>query len=131
MVVHKSKKKDLKYYLALPWSYTIEPARDEKDKLVYIIRVNEIPEACTDEPTVAKGLRSIKKVLALVLETYLEQGQLIPEPADQEHYKGNISYRTSARRHHIIAQQAKQRNLSLSQVIDSFIDAATTKTRSR
>ena len=35
-------KKDLKYYLKLKWSYTIEP-ESEGGKDYYIIRVNELP----------------------------------------------------------------------------------------
>ena len=45
-------KKDLKYYLGLNWSYTIEQGIHKRKKF-YIIRVNELPGVCTDASLLA------------------------------------------------------------------------------
>jgi antitoxin HicB len=119
----KTIKKDLNYYLNLPWTYTVETAYDKGEKY-YILRVNELPGACTDAPTLEEAMELIKEVITAFVEMYMEDGEEIPEPIDEEAYQGNIAYRTTARRHFVIAREAKKLNRSLSQVIDEYIDQA-------
>ena len=121
---NKNKYKTLDYYLNLPWTYTIEQALDEHDKKIYVIRVNELPGAVTDAPTVEKAMKLIKEVMMISFEMYMESGDEIPEPIDESKYKGNIAYRTDSRRHYLIAREAQKKKQSLSQVIDSLIDSA-------
>lgn len=40
---------------------------------------------------------------------------------------GNIAYRTTSKRHFLLARQAKKRDLSLSQVIDTLVDVTLSK----
>ena len=47
-------KKNLKYYLSLNWSYTVEQ-EIHKGKRYYIIRVNELPGICTDAESIEEG----------------------------------------------------------------------------
>jgi hypothetical protein len=51
MVIHKADKKNADYYLKLPWTYTIETAKDEEGNNYYIVYVNELPRICTDAST--------------------------------------------------------------------------------
>ncbi len=44
----------LDYYLNLPWTYTIETEIHEGSSY-YIIRVNELPNTCTDSESLDKG----------------------------------------------------------------------------
>lgn len=122
----KKKYKSLDYYLELPWTYTIEQAHDEKNKRIYIIKVNELPGVATDAHSIEQAMELIKEAMTLAFEMYMESGDEIPEPIDENKYKGNIAYRTTPRRHHFIAQEAEKRNSSLSQTIDSLIDFAQT-----
>jgi antitoxin HicB len=115
------KRKDIKYYLSLPWSYTITTTMEEGAPL-YIIRVNELPGVCTDAPTAEEAIKNIKEAMECIFELYLEKGEEIPEPADQEAYKGKIAYRTSSKRHSLIAREALARQTSLSSIIDECID---------
>ena len=69
-------KKDLKYYLSLNWSYTIEQD-SHNGKKFWIIRVNELPGVCTDALTISKGMENIKEAIAGAIELYLEQGDPI------------------------------------------------------
>lgn len=120
-------KKDLAYYFNLPWSYTIEIDRDNKGNKIYVVRVNELPEAITDALTLEKAMKLIQEALTLALEMRLELGQEIPEPAtrsQQEQFKGNIAYRTTPDRHIFIVKEAKKHRLSLSRYLDILIDAS-------
>jgi predicted HicB family RNase H-like nuclease len=58
---------------------------------------------------------------------YIKQGQTIPEPINEGQFKGNIAYRTTSRRHYLLAHEAQKRQQSLSKVIDDFIDKALNK----
>ena len=72
-------KKDLKYYLGLNWSYTIEQDFYNGKKF-YIIRVNELPGVCTDAKTIEKGMEDIQDAISATLGLYLKHGDPIPEP---------------------------------------------------
>jgi antitoxin HicB len=75
-------KKNLKYYLNLNWSYTIEQAVHNGKKF-YIVRVNELPGVCTDANTIEKAMKNIRDAIAGTIELYLEQGDPIPEPINK------------------------------------------------
>lgn len=54
----------------------------------------------------------------------LKYGEDIPEPVNEENFKGNIAYRTTSRRYYLISKEAQKKEQSLSQVIDNLVDAA-------
>ena len=114
--------KNLKYYLGLNWSYTIEQAH-HKGKKFYIIRVNELTGVCTDATTIEKGMKNIRDAIAATIELYLEQGDPIPEPVNKEEFKGNISYRTTSERHYFLAKLAQQKHVSMNKALDIVFDA--------
>lgn len=116
-------KKDLNYYLSLPWTYTIE-TETHKCKVYYIIWVNELPGICTDNVSLDEGMKDIKEVIALAIEMYQEEGKEVPEPIDPNKFKGNIAYRTDSRRHYRIARIAKRKHKSISKTIDELLDTA-------
>lgn len=115
-------KKDLKYYLGLNWSYTIEKS-SHKGKKFFIIRVNELPGVCTDAKTIEQGMRDIQEAITATIELYLEQGDPIPEPIQKEKFKGNIAYRTTSERHYFLAKLAQQQHLSMNKALDMIFDA--------
>jgi antitoxin HicB len=116
------KNKNLNYYLNLPWSYTIETEKYENNTSFYIISVNELTGVKTDAYSVEEGMALIKEVLEGTIKLYMKQGEEIPEPIDPELYKGHISYRTTGRRHYLIAKEASKRHTSLSKIINELID---------
>lgn len=122
-----STKKDLKYYLGLNWSYTVE---QDKRKKFYIIRVNELPGVCTDAKTVEQGMKDIKESIAATIELYLEQGDPIPEPIDKEEFKGKIAYRTTKERHYHLAKLAQEKHISMNKALDMVFDAGMQKFQS-
>lgn len=120
----KKKYKNLNYYLNLPWTYTVEQARDEKKNKIYVVRVNELPGICTDASSLDEAMELIKEPMQAAFEFYMENGEDIPEPINEEDFKGNIAYRTTSRRHYLISKEAQKKEQSLSQVIDTLVDAA-------
>lgn len=123
----KNKKTDLTHYLTLPWTYTIETDKDSQGNKVYILSVNELPGIKTDAPTVDEAMQDIKEAMLAAFELYLELGKEIPTPIDEDDFKGNIAYRTSCKRHYLLAKEAQKKNLSLSKLIDECIDNALMK----
>lgn len=115
------KKKNLKYYLALPWSYNITTTT-EAGRPLFIIRVNELPGIVTDGETIQEAMNNIKEAMTGLFEMYMESGDEIPEPVDQEAYKGKIAYRTTSKRHSLIARAALAKQASLSEIIDECVD---------
>src|SRR5579872_768023 len=125
----KKQYKKLSYYLNLPWTYTVEQSKDENNNKIYVVYVNELPGICTDAPSVDEAMKLIKEPISAAIEFYMENNQEIPEPISAEDYKGNISYRTTSRRHYLISKEAKKREVSLSQLIDNLVDNALTHKR--
>ncbi len=113
--------KDIKYYLSLPWTYTIE-TEIHKGSIYYIIRVNELPGICTDSKSLDKGMIEIKKLIACAIEIYQEKGESVPEPVNRDQYKGRILYRTNSERHYLIARIAQGLHKSISKTLDTLID---------
>lgn len=122
----KNKKKLIEHYLNLPWTYTIETAHED-GQLYYIVYVNELPGTTTDNTSIEDAMKDIKDIIATVIEMKLEAGDPIPEPVDPEKYKGNIAYRTSSTRHHLLAKEARRKGISLSRIIDQYVDSALRK----
>jgi predicted RNase H-like HicB family nuclease len=119
-------KKDLKYYMGLNWSYTIEQDT-HKGKHFYIIRVNELPGVCTDAKTIEEGMKLIQEAIAGTIKMYLKNKEEIPEPIKKTDFKGNIAYRTTSERHYRVAKIAKELHKSISKTIDELVDAGLEK----
>jgi predicted RNase H-like HicB family nuclease len=118
----KKSYKSLNYYINLPWTYTVEQSVDKNKNKMYIIRVNELPGICTDATSLDQAMELIKEPMTAAFEFYMENGEDIPVPVKENDFKGNISYRTTSRRHYLISKEAQKKEQSLSQVIDSLVD---------
>lgn len=125
----KKVKKDIQYYLGLPWTFTIETAV-HKGSPYYIIRVNELPGVCTDSESLDGGMEEIKELIACAVEIYWEKGEAIPEPVNKENFKGKIAYRTDSQRHYVIARTAKLMKKSVSKTLDVLVDKGLESLRS-
>jgi antitoxin HicB len=113
--------KDVSYYLALPWTYTIETEINQGTSY-YIIRVNELPGICTDSESLDEGMKEIKNLIACAVEIYIEKGETVPEPIDRDRFKGKILYRTDSYRHYLIAKTAQRMRKSISKTLDALVD---------
>lgn len=112
----------MKYYLSLPWTYSIE-TETHKGKPYYIIRVNELPGVCTDAEDLNEGMKEIKDAIACAIEAYHDLGRTVPEPVDRNQYKGKILYRTDSERHYQLARLARSKHKSISKTLDTIVDA--------
>ena len=123
------KNKSVKYYLNLPWTYSVETGNDLDGNKIFIVSVNELPGIKTDAPTIEQAMGEIKEAMEATFELYNELNKEIPEPINEDKYKGNISYRTTSKRHFLLIKESKKRNVSLNKVIDEIIDSVLTNSK--
>jgi len=112
-------KKDLNYYLNLPWTYLFQWSDNDS---CYIASVAELEGLKTDGKTIDEAAFMIRDALIEYIETMLELDKEIPEPPKPEEYKGKIAYRTSPKMHYKIAKRAAIEKKSISKIIDELID---------
>jgi len=111
-------KKNLDYYLNLPYSYIIEWSEADDCFLGSII---ELEHNMTYGKTREEVLVNLKEALASYVTTSLAHNMEIPEPLRIKDFKGNITYRTSKERHYQLAKQAKLYGKSINAFIDEAI----------
>ena len=93
--------KDLAYYMALPYTFTLMPDPEEPG---CAIKVNELPGCISQGDTPDDAMRRVREAMELWLETALEDGVAIPEPADaSEGYSGKFLVRVPRSLHRALA----------------------------
>jgi antitoxin HicB len=122
-------KKDVNFYLNLPWTYTVETDVDEEGHKVFIVSVNELPGVKTDARSLEEAMALIEDAMTGTFKLYLKQGEEIPEPINEDEFKGNIAYRTTSKRHYLLAREAQKRKQSLSKFIDECLDSVFVKNK--
>ncbi|MDR2900733.1 MAG: type II toxin-antitoxin system HicB family antitoxin [Treponema sp.] len=111
-------KKNVEYYMKLPYTYIIEWSDIDDCFLGSIV---ELERNMTCGNTREEVLINLKEALSSYIATSLENEMEIPEPLNMEDFKGNISYRTSKERHYLLAKQAKLHGKSINAFIDEAI----------
>lgn len=114
-------KKDIEYYIKLPWTYRIEYDPEEK---VYFARVSEIKYCMAHGDTPEEAISSFRTAFKIHLEVMIENGEKITEPVSPKKYKGRITYRTSPTLHYKLARRAEAEGKSISKLIDELIENA-------
>ncbi|WP_018131235.1 type II toxin-antitoxin system HicB family antitoxin [Effusibacillus pohliae] len=108
-------KKDLQYYLDLPYRIVLHPA----DEGGYVVEILELPGCLSQGETIEEALEMIEDAKRAWLEVALEEGIEIPEPArDTEEYSGKLNIRIPKSLHRILSEKAKEENVSLNQYIN-------------
>jgi predicted RNase H-like HicB family nuclease len=118
-------KKNLDYYLDLPYSYIIEWSDVDGCFLGSIV---ELEHNMTCGQTREEVLSNLKEALASYGTTSFAHNMEIPEPLKGNNFKGNIMYRTSKERHYQLAKQAKLYGKSINAFIDEAIGEKLSKT---
>ena len=108
------KRKDLKYYLSLP--YTIQITRE--DETTWFARVVELPGCMTEGDTPEEAADMIQDALAAWLEVALEDGRPITEPQATEAYSGRFVVRVPRTLHQQLVEAAEQEGVSLNQFVN-------------
>jgi len=108
------KKKDLAYYMELPYNIIIR-----KDPYGgYFAKIEELEGCMTQGETYEEALKNIREAMELWLENALEDGDIIPEPvADEEEFSGKFVLRLPKTLHRKLARNAYKENVSLNQYV--------------
>ncbi len=107
-------KKDLKYYLELPYRIVLYPAKEGG----YVVEIPELPGCLSQGETVDEAYAMIQDAKASWLESALEDGIEIPEPARGiDEYSGKLNIRIPKSLHRTLAEKAKEEKVSLNQYI--------------
>ncbi|WP_058991298.1 toxin-antitoxin system HicB family antitoxin [Anaerococcus rubeinfantis] len=108
-------KKNLHYYLSLPYSIVTKEINDETGHY-YVGRVEELYDVKTVGNTIEELYKNIYEVLEMSIEDRLEDGEDIPEPIEEK-YSGRILARIPKSLHKFLSEQAEIENTSLNQLI--------------
>jgi antitoxin HicB len=117
------KRKDLKYYMSLP--YTIQITRE--DESTWFARVVELPGCMTEGDTPEEAADMIQDALGAWLEVALEDGRPIPEPQTTETYSGRFVVRVPRTLHQQLVEAAEQEGVSLNQFINVALAGRVTR----
>jgi antitoxin HicB len=102
--------KDLAYYMAQPYTFTLIPDSDEPG---YAIKVNELPGCISQGTTSGEALTRIREAMEVWIESAIEDGQEVPEPGDTHAYSGKFLVRLPKSIHRAIALAAEREGVSL------------------
>ncbi|MDD7383631.1 MAG: toxin-antitoxin system HicB family antitoxin [Peptoniphilaceae bacterium] len=108
-------KKDLNYYLSLPYTIITKEMNDETGHY-YAGRVEEFYDVKTVGDTIEQLYKNIYEALEMAIEDRLEDGEEIPMPIEEK-YSGRILARIPRSLHKYLAEQARDENTSLNQLI--------------
>ncbi|WP_241675018.1 type II toxin-antitoxin system HicB family antitoxin [Paenibacillus luteus] len=105
-------KKNLDYYLALPYTFQVRQVKDD-DKSYYWANVKELDGCHTSGETREQAFNELQEVLKDHIEIKLEYGDPIPEP--QEDFSGKILVRVPKSLHRQLIFKAEEEGISLNQ----------------
>ena len=111
-------KKNLDYYLNLPYTYIIDWSDPDE---CFLGSIAELERNMTCGQTREEVLSNLKEALTSYITTSLANNMEISEPLKIKDFKGNITYRTSKERHYQLAKYAKLYGKSINTFIDEAI----------
>jgi antitoxin HicB len=103
-------KKNISYYLALPYSIHIQAEVEGG----FFARVEELKGCMTQGESLEEAASNIRDAMKAWLKTALDRGITIPEP---ETHSGKFVLRVPKSLHRKLAENAKRENLSLNQFL--------------
>lgn len=104
-------KKDIKYYLNLPYRIIIQKDPDGG----FFSEVEELEGCMSQGETYEEAYSNILEAMEGWLEVALEIGKEIPEPESESKYSGKFILRIPKSLHKKLAIKAKNENVSLNQ----------------
>jgi antitoxin HicB len=112
--------KNLEYYMALPYTITLQPEEDNDGSPIYVAELLEIPYIIGDGKTQNDALKTLKIHMRMAIKSYLEDGIPIPEP--QKDYSGNINIRVDPELHARLSKEAAVYNMSLNKYASLILE---------
>ncbi len=116
------KKKDLNYYLTLPYTTVVEK-RDDGQGPYYVARILELPHCLIHGDTPEEAVSELSDVKRDWLEDCLERRIHIPEPEKQE-YSGELRLRMPPSLHRRLAIVARKEGVSLNSYLNSVLSGS-------
>lgn len=110
-------KKDIAYYIRLPYREVIEP--DPAGG--YVGHIPALRGCVTQAETKEEVLAMLEDAKACWIEAALDEGLDIPEPVRDEAFSGRFNLRLPKSLHRQLAQEAKREGVSLNQLALTFI----------
>jgi antitoxin HicB len=119
MVVKNEVKKDLDYYLNLPYTIILERWDDGKG-LYWVARVAELPHCLIHGNTPEEAIKEIEEVKNEWIKSNLKRRLPIPEPSPRK-YSGKMILRVSPSLHKLLVQRAEAEGMSLNQYMSTSL----------
>lgn len=115
-------KKDIHYYMSLPYTVLLKASPDGG----YGVSIAELPGCISQGETIDEAIRMIEDAKLCWLETALEEGHEIPEPAGVggEDYSGKFVVRVPKSLHRDLVRKAKEENVSLNQLTTYLLSSS-------
>jgi len=107
-------KKDLQYYLNLPYSIVAEHVKNENEEY-FFSRVVELDGCHSHGSTRQESLDNLREAMEGYLDVKLEYGDHIPEPVNVDDYSGKFLLRLPKTLHQRLAFEADKEGVSLNQ----------------
>lgn len=104
--------KDIEYYMSLPYHMEIYPDTEEGG---YTVCYPDLPGCLTCSETLDGAILNARDALQVWIESMLESGQPIPEPASNGHYSGQFKLRIPKSLHRDLARHASAEGISMNQ----------------
>jgi len=114
----KIEKKDIAYYLGLPYTKTLR-ADEDGDVVAKIVELHGCSAHGADEQ---EALRNLEEAQRLWIEDCVAAGEAVPEPAvDDPLPSGKWVQRVPRSLHRRLSQMAKEEGVSLNQLVTSML----------
>ena len=113
--------KPLEDYLGMAWSFNVQRMEDTEEPY-FFVQVNELPGCMTDGATIEEAFGNVYEAIESWILATMEAGNPIPEPLNVDDYKGNITYRTSSKKHYMLAREAQRLGISINKLIEQAVD---------
>ena len=117
----KNKKRDLKYYLSLP--YTIKLIPEEAGG--FFAEIEELTGCMSQGETQEETLKNLEKSKKMWLESMLKKKKTIPMPEVMKEYSGKFLVRIPTSLHKRIAFLAKKEGISINQIVLNLLSERT------
>ena len=108
--------KNMEYYLKLNYDIKLRKLTEDEGG-GWLAQIPLLPGCMSDGDRPEEALANIEDAKKCWIETCLELGRPVPEPITDEH-SGQLRIRIPKTLHRILAERAKEENISLNQYIN-------------
>mgnify|MGYP001039333964 CR=1 FL=1 len=121
-------KRDLQYFMALPYKIEIAPTEDGTG---FTARIPDLKGCIAYGETIEEAYEMVADVKQAWIEIALEEGWAIPEPSEEEikEYSGRFNVRLPRYLHRRLAETAEVEDTSLNQLVVALLSEGVERRR--